>query len=205
MGIPVEKRRHTISEYLRLERESVEKHEYRDGEILAMAGGSPNHSLITANFIRELGNVLKGKPCRVYDSNLRVLIPRTPLYTYPDASVLCSEPKLDPQDEKKGTITDPRLLAEVLSASTEAYDRGEKFTRYRQIDSLQEYVLISQHTPRVEMFFRRSDGTWLFTAVAGLESIARLTSLEIAIPLREIYAGVEFETVPEIVESPSQV
>src|SRR5438105_5763209 len=134
----MEPRRFTIDEYLRLEASAKQRHEYRNGQIIAMAGGSPEHSLIIANVIRELGNHLKGKPCRVYDSNLRVRIPRTPLYTYPDVSVICGETQVDPQDPGRTTATNPRLIVEVLSSSTEADDRGEKFRRYRSLESLDE-------------------------------------------------------------------
>ena len=193
MGMPVEKpRSYTVSEYLRIERDSTDKHEYRDGQILAMAGGTGNHSLIALNVGGELRSRLNGKPCRAYNSDLRIRIPRTPLYTYPDVSVICGPSRYDPNDPHNETATNPRLLVEVLSPSTEGYDRGEKFSRYRMLDSLEEYVLVSQDTPRVETFFRRPDGAWLFTPVTGLESSVRLASIEIEIPLAEIYANVEF-------------
>jgi Uma2 family endonuclease len=185
----------TIAEYLRHEQTATNKHEYRDGEIVAMAGNSYSHSLIAANFIGELRNALKGRPCRVLDSNLRIGIPRTPLYTYPDASVICGPAQIDPADATGQTATNPRLLVEILSPTTEAYDRGEKFNRYRQLDSLQEYVLISQDVARVEIFFRQPDGTWVFTSVSGVESRCRLASLDLTVPLAEIYAGVEFPPV----------
>ena len=192
MGMPVEKRRYTVSEYLAFERSAHEKHEYSNGEILVMSGGSYNHSLILANLIRELGNALKGKPCRALESNLRVRIPRTPLYTYPDASVICGEPQFDTNDDALETITNPRALFEVLSPTTEAFDRGEKFTRYRQLDSLQEYILISQDSPRVESFLKQPDGTWLFSAISGPDARVALKSLAIEISLAEIYAGITF-------------
>lgn len=157
-----------------------------------MAGGTVDHSLIIANVIREIGNRLKGKPCHVFDSNLRVRIPRTVLYTYPDATVLCGARQLDPEDPSGETVVNPKVIVEVLSASTEGYDRGEKFDRYRQLDSLEEYVLVSQGTPRVETFWRQAEGTWLFTAVSGREGVARLRSLGIEVPLGEVYGGIEF-------------
>ena len=193
MGLPVEqKRRYTITEYLQRERESLEKHEYDNGEILAMAGGSANHSLIIMNFLGELRSRLKGKPCRVYESNLRVRIPRTTLYTYPDGSVICGEIKKDADDPAGETVVNPRVIIEVLSPSTEGYDRGRKFERYMKLDSLEEYVLVSQETARVESFWRREGGSWLLTPVSGVEGAAKLRSLDIELPLREIYAGVEF-------------
>jgi Uma2 family endonuclease len=193
MAVPATKStHHTIDEYLRRERQSVDKHEYRDGEILLMSGGTMNHSLIIANVIRELGNRLKGTPCRVFDSNLRVRIPPTILYTYPDVSILCGKHHADPQDPSGETITNPRVVIEVLSDSTEAYDRGAKFTRYRMLESLEEYVLVAQNTPTIETYLRQSGGTWLLTPTNGREATARIRCLSADIPLIEVYAGVEF-------------
>ncbi len=184
--------RFTIEEYLRLEVEAKQRHEYRDGRIIDMAGGSPEHSLIIANVIGEMRNQLKGKPCRVYDSNLRIRVPRTPLYTYPDVSVICGEMQFDPEDAGRTTATNPRLIVEVLSAATEADDRGEKFRRYLSLASLEEYVLVSQVRPRVETFTRQSDGSWRFATASGLEGRVPLTSVEAQLPLSEIYTGVQF-------------
>jgi Uma2 family endonuclease len=190
--------RYSVEEYLRLEAEAVEKHEYRDGEIVAMAGGSYEHSLIIANVIREVGNRLKGGPCRVFDSNLRVRLARSTLYTYPDASVICGEAQFDPKDRNRTTVLNPRVLIEVLSPATEAYDRSEKFRGYLMLESLQEYVLVSQHTPLIETYFRRGEGTWLFTPAPGLNAVGKLRSLDIQIPLAEVYAGVEFPPEPDL-------
>lgn len=190
--MPLEKRPYTVQEYLAFERESPERHEYHDGEIFVMMGGSINHSLIVANVISGLHSRLLGKPCRVYDANLRLRIPRKVLYTYPDVTVICGQPKVDPDDSAGQTVINPRLIVEVLSPSTEGYDRGEKFDRYRELETLQEYVLISQSVPRIEIFFRQQSGNWLFTPVSGVENTARLNSLEIDLPLAEAYAGVEF-------------
>jgi Uma2 family endonuclease len=184
--------RFTIEDYLRLEASAKERHEYRNGRIIDMAGGSPEHSLIIANIIRELGNGLKGKPCRVYDSNLRVRIPRTPLYTYPDVSVICGETEYDPQDTGRTTATNPRVIVEVLSSSTEADDRGEKFRRYLSLDSLQEYVIVSQALPWVETFTRQGDGTWRFATASGPHGRVKLDTIEAEVPLSEIYAGITF-------------
>jgi Uma2 family endonuclease len=114
------------------------------------------------------------------------------LYTYPDVSIICGPRESDLNDPLRETFTNPRLIVEVLSESTEAYDRGEKFDRYRQLDSLQEYVLVSRETSRVETFFRQSEGAWLLTPVSGLKSTAKLRSIEIELPLAEVYAGIEF-------------
>lgn len=198
MSLPIEKHRYTVTEYLSFEHDATERHEYRDGEILAMAGGSYNHSLIAMNTGGELRQTLKGKPCRVLDSNLRVRIPRTPLYTYPDAMVICGQPQFDPSDVANQTVTNPRIVIEVLSPSTEAYDRGAKFTRYRQLESLEEYILISQDAARVEGFYRQSDGSWLFTTANELGSCFRIRSLEVELPLSELYAGVTFPPVEAV-------
>ncbi len=172
MGLLVDQpptRKYTISEYLAFEQDASEKHEYRDGWIVAMAGGTYNHGVIAANLIRELGNALKGKPCRVADSTVRVRIPRTPLYTYPDMTIVCGEAQFDSLDGSGKTLINPRVIVEVLSSSTEAYDRGEKFSRYRHLDSLEEYVVVSQDSPNVETFFRYPEGGWLMMPFSALK------------------------------------
>ena len=182
----------SIEEYLRNEEKSQTKHEYHEGEILAMSGGTFEHSLISANFARELGVRLMGSPCVVLESNMRVRIQVAPRYVYPDVTVVCGPPQFDPQDLRRTTIINPRVIVEVLSDSTEAYDRGEKFTRYREIESFEEYVLVSQRDPMVETFTRQSDGTWSFAPWAGIDSSVKLRALKIAIPLKGVYAQVEF-------------
>jgi len=183
-------RRDTLEEYFKLARESEEKLEYIDGQVVAMAGGTYNHSLICANTVGELRNGLKGKPCQVLESNLRIGIRRAGRYTYPDIPVVCGEPEFDPKDEE--TITNPRLLIEVLSPSTERSDRGEKFLRYRMLESLQEYVLIAQDRPQVETYYRHPDGGWLLMTYTGLTATIKLRSVDVDLPLSEIYAGVKF-------------
>ena len=192
MGLPQPIRRCTAEEYLRFEYDAEERHQFYEGEIFAMAGGSPQHSLVIANVIGALGGRLVGKPCRVYDSNLRVRIPRTTLYTYPDASVICGELQFDSLDTRKHTVTNPTLLVEVLSPTTEGWDRGGKFQNYRRIDSLKEYVLVNSDTPLVETFIRQATGSWMLGAFEGLDAVAQLPSLGIELSLREIYAGITF-------------
>ena len=182
----------TLAEYFRLEEGATEKHEFRDGEVVAMAGGTGEHSLIIANLIGEVRSRLKGKPCRVYDSNLRIAVNRGARYVYPDASVVCGPVDYDPADGARHTATNPRVIFEVLSPSTEGYDRGEKFRRYLKVPSFEEYVLVSQTVPVVETYTRQADGTWVFRAFEGLESTARVRTLEIDLPLKEIFADVEF-------------
>jgi Uma2 family endonuclease len=191
MTLPQSTRRFTPEEYLRAERDSQQKHEYYHGEVFAMAEGTPDHSLAIANVTRELGNRLKGGPCRVYESNLRVRIPRTTLYTYPDVTFICGERQFDPLDANKETVLNPAVVVEVLSPTTESWDRGGKFQNYREVDSLREYVLVSWDKALVETFLRQSDGTWVMNPTAGRDAIAPLKSLGIELPLAEIYDGVE--------------
>ena len=194
MAIPQEKPFITPEEYLRLEREAPYKSEYFAGEIFAMAGGSPAHSVIIMSLGRELGNALKGHRCVPYDGNLRIFFPSTGLYSYPDASVICGS--LEFADAHGDNITNPTLIVEVLSDSTEAYDRGKKFAHYRTLPSFAEYVLVSQKEPLIEVFFRMADGTWQLTPARGRETVVRLQSLGVELRLAEVYDRVEF---PEIV------
>ena len=195
MTLPPPVRRYTPEEYLRRERDAAQKHEFYHGEVFAMSGGSFEHSRTIANVIRELGNRLAGGPCGVQDSNLRVRVPRTTLYTYPDASVVCGPPQFDPLDTARQTIINPTVLVEVLSPSTETWDRGGKFDSYRQIDSLREYVLVAWDAPRVETYLRQPDGTWVFAAAVGPAATARLNSVGVELPLAEVYRGVDLPQV----------
>jgi Uma2 family endonuclease len=196
MGLPQRVPRLSPQEYLARERAATYRSEYFDGETFAMAGGSPQHSLIKVNVTGELRARLKGARCTAYDSDLRVLVSRTGLYTYPDASVICGP--LEFEDEHRDTVLNPTVVVEVLSESTEAYDRGKKFGHYRQVPTLREYLLVSQEEPRIERFFRNDDGTWTLTEAAGLEATLRLPSLGIEIALREVYDKVEFPPPPPI-------
>ena len=198
-------RRYTVEEYLDLEgRSSDRKCEYRDGlivdmrEAMAMAGGSESHCLINANVIAALSNRLKGGPCRVYSNDLRIRIPRKTLYTFPDAVVICGKTESEQHKTAGITVTNPTVIVEILSPSTELYDRGDKFSRYREIPSLREYVLVSQSAPRIETYYRHDDGGWRFGPFEGLGEVAKLISLGIDLPLAEVFAGIEFpaETQP---------
>jgi Uma2 family endonuclease len=182
---------YTPEEYLAMEREAQEKSEYYSGQIYAMAGGSPEHNLIGFNIAGLLHARLRGSPCRGFTSDQRVRVTETGLYTYPDVTVVCGELQFD--DARRDTLTNPALLIEILSPSTEAYDRGEKFAHYRRIESLQEYVLIAQDQPRVERFLRQSDGTWNYRAAEGVEGRLRLESVGVELLLSEVYEGVEFQ------------
>ena len=144
-----------------------------------------------------IDGALKGNPSRIHESNVRVRIPRTPRYVYPDAAIVCGAPQFDPQDTRPMTLTNPRVIIEVLSPSTEAYDRGDKFTAYRGLESLEEYVLVSQGTALIESFYRQADGTWSFAVFAGLQGAAKLRSLGIEVPMADVYAGVEWPIAEE--------
>ncbi len=192
MGLPATKLRHTLQDYYRIENDAAEKHEFRAGEILAMSGGSPQHALIALNIGAALRARLKGKPCLPYGSDLRVRIAGHQRCVYPDVSVICGKIEYDPDDETGNSVLNPRLIVEVLSPSTEAYDRGDKFASYREVPSLAEYVLISSSDPRVETFLRQSDGTWAFSSSSANDSRTILRSLQIELPLGEIYADVQF-------------
>lgn len=174
-------------EYLALERESETRHEYLDGEIFALAGASRPHNRIASNLVVALSNRLAGRECDVYSSDLRVQVEATGLFTYPDVVVTCGEERF--ADEHLDTLLNPLLIVEILSASTEAYDRGKKFEHYQQIGSLREFVLVSQDERRVERFLRQ-DGSWRYEmfgsgTVRGAEM--ELESLGISLPFSEIY------------------
>jgi Uma2 family endonuclease len=183
------KPRFSIAEHLSRERSSPEKHEFRDGEILLKAGASGDHCLIVANIVRRIAEKLDGANFRVYSGDLRIRVPRTVLYTYPDVTVICGKREADPNDSTGETFTNPRLIVEVTSPSTEGYDRGEKFHRYLQLDALEEYVLVSQSSPMVQTFFRQ---TWFFSPFSGLEGQIAIRSLSISLQLAGVFAGIEF-------------
>jgi Uma2 family endonuclease len=185
-------RRFTVEEYFRLEDKALDRHEFYDGVIVAMAGGSPEHSLIIANVGGELRNRLKGSGCNVYDSNLRLQLARQRRFSYGDTVVVCGQPEIVTVARTAKVCANPRLIVEVLSETTEAYDRTTKFDRYREIESFQEYVLVSQTTPRVETYFRHPDGGWRIDFAIGLEAKISLRSVPAELPLSEIYAGITF-------------
>ncbi len=190
MALRAFKRVFTPQEYLTLERQAATKSEFFDGEIYAMAGASRKHVLVEGNLIRELGTRLKGRPCTVLTSNMRVRMGATGLYTYPDASVVCGQPVFE--DIQGDTLLNPTVLIEVLSPSTEAYDRGEKFSQYRRLASLREYVLIAQDRVLVEHYRRRGD-LWVIGDLRSLAEVLHLESIDCQIPLSEIYYQVEME------------
>ena len=181
---------YTFEQYLALERAQEYRSEYFAGEIFAMAGGTENHSLVASNVNRILGQQLRDRPCKVYTGDMRIKVQATGLTTYPDISSLCG--KAEFLDELHDTLLNPQLIVEVLSPSTESYDRGKKFEHYRKIESLQDYVLISQDRMLVECFTRDSDGSWSMRDASAAGQSIRLSSLDCDLPLDEVYAKVEF-------------
>ncbi len=179
----------TVDEYLALEERAPEKHEFLDGQTHAMSGGTTARSELILAMGGELRAALRGSPCRAYDSNLRVKAMLTGLYTYPDASIVCGKPELE--GDARTTLLNPRVVIEVLSPSTEAYDRGEKFAHYRTIASLAEYVLVSTTHPRVEVFTRRGE-VWELR-VYGEGAQVDLGSVGVRLALDAVYEGVELE------------
>ena len=176
------------SEYLEIERAAETKSQYYNGEMFAMAGGSAKHSLISSNLIQALANRLAGRPCVVFNADLKVKIEATGLLTYPDVSVVCGPVKF--LSGTNDTLLNPILLAEVLSDSTEGYDRGRKAEHYRQIPSLREYLLVSQSEPHVELFLRQ-ENQWLLREASGLQVTLELPSLQTTLALSEIYAKLD--------------
>jgi Uma2 family endonuclease len=172
----------TPEEYLALERGSELRHEYVDGRMVAMTGGSRNHALIVTNLGGELRQQLKGRPCEVYTSDLRVQVSATGLYSYPDVVVVCGEPRFE--DPYLDTLLNPTVIIEVLSPTTEPYDRGRTFEQYRTLESLREYLLISQDHPLVEQFLRQEADAWLLKATAGFGEVVSLPSVQCEIASR---------------------
>jgi Uma2 family endonuclease len=197
---PITDRRYTVEEYFDLVDRVEGKYEYHDGKLVnwrAMAGAAEPHSLIAANIIGELRSALRGKPCRVYTSDLIVRIGKKTKYRFPDATVICGPTIFDPNDPSRAkAVLNPKLIVEVLSPTSEGMDRGDKFTEYREIESLEEYVLVSQDKPMIESFRRQSDGTWLFSPTSGMEAVAELKSIGASLSLKEVFAGVEFPPEP---------
>jgi len=179
----------TPESYLELERASDTKSEYFDGEIFAMAGASLQHNRITRNLMLALGQQLRNSGCEVLSGDMRVKVEASGLYTYPDVVVACGEIRLE--DEYLDTLLNPTAIFEVLSPSTANYDRGEKFSQYRRIASLQEYLLVSQDRCRVERYLRRGD-EWTFTEFSGLEATLNLPSIDCELNLAEVYERVQF-------------
>jgi Uma2 family endonuclease len=179
-------------EYLELETAAEYKSEYYDGQIYPMAGGTPNHNQIAGNFYAALNFAFKGQPYQVFMSDMRLWIPQKRLYTYPDVMVVSGQ--LEFAEGRRDTITNPLMIAEVLSESTANYDRGEKFKLYRTISSLKEYIIISQSDKQVEQFSKTIDNKWILSEYDEENALLALTSVQFQISLLDIYDKVDFES-----------
>lgn len=181
----------TPEEYIEFERDSDAKHEYLDGEIFMMAGATPNHNLIASSVNFALYSQLRKKGCFLFSSDMRVKVEKTGLYTYPDMSIACSEP--DYEETTPPSLLNPIVIIEILSPSTEKDDRGRKFQHYRTIKSLQEYVLISQDTPRIEKYTKQNTLNWLLTDIMNMNAAVDLASVECKLKLTDVYDQVTFD------------
>jgi len=184
----------SADEYLQRERATAgERHEYVHGWLIDMAAAASwSHSVITSNLDRELGLQLKETDCRTASRDLIVPFPETDRYAYPDLVVVCGGPALDA--DRSDLLYNPAVVFEVLSPSTEGYDRGEKFAHYRQLESLQEYFLVAQDRPHIEHYVRQADGSWRFTETDALDTAVTCPSLDVTLPLSEVYLDVSFDS-----------
>ena len=198
------KTRMTEDEYLAFERAALDRHEYLDGEIFAMAGESGAHVDIDVNIVISLGNQLADSPCRVRTGNSRVRsgpLPKSPkrfagLYSYPDIVVICDEPKY--LDEHHDVILNPNAIVEILSKSTEAFDRGAKFTRYQHYSpTLTDYVLVSQNRPQIEHYHREDDGTWTYQCHIGMKAAVKIAAIKCRLKAADVYRRVKFADAVE--------
>lgn len=177
-------------EYLEMERTALDKHEYYQGEVFAMSGASLRHNRISVNTLTDLANKLKDKSCQPYGSDMRIHIPKNTLYTYPDISIICGDAELT--DDKFDTATNPSVIIELLSKSTRNYDRFEKFSLYREISSLKEYILVDTQRIHVEKYIRNADNSWQLTDFYSLDDSFTLSSVNVTVCLADIYAGISF-------------
>jgi Uma2 family endonuclease len=181
----------TPEEYLDLERQSEIRHEFLDGTVYAMSGESPAHSTICFNLGGILHLQLRGTNCRGFSPNMKVRAGEAGLYAYPDLAIVCGEPTF--HDKHRDVLLNPTVIFEVLSRSTQTYDRGEKFERYREhVETLQDYVLVSQDRPRVEHHHREPDGTWTSSELNGLAEALSLPSIDCRVPLADVYSRITF-------------
>jgi Uma2 family endonuclease len=178
-------------EYLRLERQAEHRSEYVNGEIFAMTGASLKHNLVSGNIFGELRQQLKGRECQAYMSEMRVKVTGTGLYTYPDVVVVCGERKFE--DKYFDTLLNPTVLVEVLSPSTERYDRIAKSSYYRTLDSLAEHLLVAQDEVRLEQYVKQPNGQWLLFESTSLDAVVELASIGCSLALRDVYDKVEFD------------
>jgi Uma2 family endonuclease len=187
------KPRYTLEEYFELERKSEERFEYWDGEIFCMSGVSPEHDQIESNLNFHLRARLTGRSCRVFLANLRIKVPSAPPYRYADVSALCGEAQFEEIGGIRA-VTNPTLIVEVLSPSTEAYDRGEKFTHYQSIPSFCEYLLVAQNRLHITHLSKQADSSWIYKEYKDLAAVVKLTSMNCELAMSEVYENVSFSS-----------
>ena len=183
------KQHYSIEEYLEMENVATEKHEYYKGDIFAMSGAKLEHNIVTSNLHVALGRKLKGKPCRPFGSDLRIHIEKNTLFTYPDISIICGEPKS--LNDDKMNFLNPSVIIDVASPATRDYDRGGKFKLYRDISTLKEYILIDPLSINVEAFFINNTGNWELKEYNDLNQTLDLSAIQVSVELKEIYEGTE--------------
>ncbi len=184
---------YTLEEYFALELVSEEKYEYWNGDVFVMSGASPQHERITRNLLTGLDTALEDRPCEVFPSNLRVKVPAFPPYRYPDVTGVCGEQTYETIGGVS-VLTNPMLIAEVLSPSTESFDRGEKFTYYQSIPSFCEYLLLAQNRPHIAHYVKETNGRWLYEEVIGMDASLHIVTLDCTLPLSRLYRHVNFAT-----------
>ena len=206
MALPKEKLIYTVEQYLKMERASEERHEYIDGYLYKLAGESPNHSRINVNLLTIVNLQLRGKPCEAFSPNMKIRSgpffkeqkTNKGMFSYADVSIVCGEPQF--HDKVRDALINPTVIIEILSESTEGFDRDEKFRRYRtHIPVLQDYALVYQTMPLIQVYSRHPDG-WLMTETLGLDSSIRLPSIDCHLPLSEVYDRVVFPLLEETAE-----
>jgi Uma2 family endonuclease len=184
--------KYTLEEYLKLDRKSEARLEYWNGEVFDTSGVSPQHDQIESNLHYHLRARLEGRNCHVFLANMRIKVSSAPPYRYSDSSALCGEPQYETIEGLR-VLTNPALIVEVLSDSTEAYDRGDKFTHYKSILSFREYLLVAQHRPHLSHFVRQDEGSWTYREYNDLEAVVKLAALDCALTMREVYEHVAFD------------
>jgi Uma2 family endonuclease len=180
----------TPAQYLEIERRAERKSEYYNGEMFAMAGAKQAHNRLVANLVAGLHRQFRSRPCDVYPSDMRVRVSPGGLYTYPDVVAVCGEQRF--LDDQRDTLLNPGLLVEVLSPSTEAYDRGRKFEQYKSIESLRDYLLVASDRLHADLYMRQADGRWLLTSADSLEDSLTLESVGAQLTLADLYEKVDF-------------
>ena len=206
MSLPQSRVFFSVEEYLEIERQSEERHEYLDGVIYSMAGESPAHGTISTNLVATIHTQLSGTPCRVFSKDTKVLSGPTPrpgslegLFSYPDLVVVCGELKF--HDEHHHVILNPTVIIEVSSPFTETFDRGEKWNRYQTwLPTLKDYLMVAQTRPQIEHYERQDNGRWQYTSVTDLEGTVDIASINCALKLADVYDRITFN--PEEIEAP---